>query len=180
MIPSPGYKFVHDSCSGDIKWILFQDDDTIIAEEKFQKLLMSSTNMTTCLAKKYSKAEVIRADSRGRSQYEREHYSVSRDEYPLDAYPTYCGGPCALLSRFDLDKIYEVAKLTNPGNFTMEDIIFTGIMRVKGNLTEPDDVRGICEHYNSNNKNTEIRSDVLKFCRSKLISENDCFMDPNK
>ena len=70
LIPSPGYKFVHDSCSGDIKWILFQDDDTIIAEEKFQKLLMSSTNMTTCLAKKYSKAEVIRADSRGRSQYE--------------------------------------------------------------------------------------------------------------
>jgi len=32
---------------------------------------------------------------------------VSRDEYPLDAYPTYCGGPCTLLSRFDLDRIYE-------------------------------------------------------------------------
>ena len=51
----------------------------------------------------------------------------------------------------------KVAKQTNPGNFTMEDIIFTGIMRVKANLTEPDDVRGVCEHYNSNNKHTEIR-----------------------
>ena len=39
----------------------------------------------------------------------------------------------------------------------MEDIIFTGIMRVKANLTEPDDVRGVCEHHNSNNKYTEIR-----------------------
>ena len=38
----------------------------------------------------------------------------------------------------------------------MEDIIFTGIMRVKGNLTEPDDVSGVCEHYNSKNKHSEI------------------------
>jgi len=30
-------------------------------------------------------------------------------------------------------------------------------MRVKANLTEPDDVRGVCEHHNSNNKYTEIR-----------------------
>ena len=39
----------------------------------------------------------------------------------------------------------------------MEDIIFTGIMRVKANLTEPDDVREVCEHYNSNDKIAEIR-----------------------
>ena len=39
----------------------------------------------------------------------------------------------------------------------MEDIIFTGIMRAKANLTEPDDVGGVCEHYNSNDKSNEIR-----------------------
>ena len=83
MIPWSGYKFVHDSCSGDIQWILFQDDDTIIAEKKFQKLLMSSTNITTCLAEKYSRAKVIRADSRGRSEYEVDikkvnHYKVHK------------------------------------------------------------------------------------------------------
>ena len=65
------------------------------------------------------------------------------------------------IPRFDLVGHFnwpnKVAKLTNPGNFTMEDIIFTGIMRVKANLTEPDDVRGVCEHHNSNNKYTEIR-----------------------
>ena len=65
------------------------------------------------------------------------------------------------IPRFDLvghfNWLNKVAKLTNPGNFTMEDIIFTGIMRVKANLTEPDDVREVCEHYNSNDKITEIR-----------------------
>ena len=75
MIPCSGYKYVHDSCSPDIKWILFQDDDTIIAENKFQKLLMHSTNITTCLAKKYSKAQVIRADSRRRSKYEVKNFN---------------------------------------------------------------------------------------------------------
>ena len=32
---------------------------------------------------------------------------MSRDEYPLDLYPTYCGGPCTLLSRYHADRIYE-------------------------------------------------------------------------
>jgi len=102
-----GYKYVHDSCSQDVKWILFQDDDTVVAEKNFQELLVSSSNITTCLVNKHSREEVIRADSPGRSQYEIDHFSVSRDEYPLDLYPTYCGGPCTLLSRYHVDRIYE-------------------------------------------------------------------------
>ena len=68
--PWSGYKYVHDSCSQDIKWILFQDDDTVVAEKNFQELLVSSSNITTCLVNKHSREEVIRADSRGRSQYQ--------------------------------------------------------------------------------------------------------------
>ena len=63
-----GYKYVREFCPQGVKFILFQDDDTIIAEQKFQKLLVSSR--TACLAKKYSRAKVIRTDSRGRSEYE--------------------------------------------------------------------------------------------------------------
>ena len=69
---------------------------------------------------KWSGASVIRPDDMSRSQYERDHYSVTKIEYDLDYYPTYCGGPCTLLTGSTMQKIYETAKLTNPGNFFME------------------------------------------------------------
>merc|ERR1711931_272306 len=81
-----------------------------------------------------------------------EHYSVSKEEYSLDTYPTYCGGPCTLLSRTNLERTFEVAKVTNPGKFTMEDVLFTGIMRVKAHLRQPSNVPAVCKHYNSPDK----------------------------
>ena len=48
--------------------------------------------------------------------------------------------------------IYNQSFVTNPGDFTMEDVIFTGILRVKSNLEAPvqsdDTVKGICRHFN--------------------------------
>ena len=34
-------------------------------------------------------------------------YDVSEDVYSLDTYPTYCGGPCTLLSGSTLEKSYQ-------------------------------------------------------------------------
>ena len=65
---------------------------------------------------------MIRPDDMSRSQYERDHYGVSKNEYELDVYPTYCGGPCTLLSGNTIKKSYETAKVTNPGKFTMEGL----------------------------------------------------------
>lgn len=79
MIPSSGYKYVHESCSEEVKWILFQDDDTIIAERKFQELLLSTSETSTCLAEKYSGATVIRTDSRRRSEYEVEIFKSEQN-----------------------------------------------------------------------------------------------------
>ena len=79
-----------------------------------------NNHYTTCLMEKWSGARVIRPDDMSRSQYERDHYSVTKIEYDLDYYPTYCGGPCTLLTGSTMQKIYETAKLTNPGNFFME------------------------------------------------------------
>ena len=69
---------------------------------------------------KWSGARVIRADDKSRSKYERDHYSVSKEECDLDYYPTYCGGPCTLLTGSTMQKSYETAKVTNPGKFIME------------------------------------------------------------
>ena len=151
---------------------------------------------------KWSNARVIRPDDKWRSQYERDNYGVSKDEYDLDVYPTYCGGPCTLLSGQTMIKSYETAKVTNPGKFTMEDILFTGIIRVKSNLPSPgiygpsclltrvkrtiheslfspNSSNGICNHYNDGNKLDLIKNVVEQYCKDHEIQHclvyNDFF-----
>ena len=34
-------------------------------------------------------------------------YDVMEDEYSLDTYPTYCGGPCTLLSGSTMEKSFQ-------------------------------------------------------------------------
>ena len=48
--------------------------------------------------------------------------------------------------------IYNQALVTNPGIFTMEDVFFTGILRVKSNLEAPLTANGICTHFNHDDK----------------------------
>ena len=48
--------------------------------------------------------------------------------------------------------IYNQALVTNPGIFTMEDVFFTGILRVKSNLEPPLTANGICTHFNHDDK----------------------------
>ena len=67
LIPLSGYKYVHEFCPREVKWILFQDDDTIITEQYFQKI--SASSQTTCLANKYSGSKVMRTDSPEISEY---------------------------------------------------------------------------------------------------------------
>ena len=73
-------------------------------------------------------------------------FAQTKDEYELDYYPTYCGGPCALMSADVMEKVYTFSKQTNPGTMSTEDALFTGVIRVKANLSEPAFVDGICTH----------------------------------
>ena len=133
------------------KLVLMHDDDTLINEANFNSHFVNFNKLemikkgwdhtafdtwtllfknpikdendyqTICLLDKWSFARVIRPDDFSRSEYERDHYSVRKEEYDHDYYPTYCGGPCTLLTGSTMQKSYATAKITNPGNFIMED-----------------------------------------------------------
>ena len=79
LIPLSGYKYVHKFCPREVKWILFQDDDTIITEQNFQKI--SASSQTTCLANKYSGSKVMRADSPEISRGKNFHWKVFKIKF---------------------------------------------------------------------------------------------------
>ena len=87
-------------------------------------------------------------------------FAQTKDEYELDYYPTYCGGPCALMSADVMEKVYTFSKQTNPGTMSTEDALFTGVIRVKANLSEPAHVGDICTHLVDGfyDKVTKLRS----------------------
>ena len=66
------------------------------------------------------KIEVLRPDNFFASQYNIDHYSVTKEDYALDYYPSFCMGACTLLSTSTVQRIYETAKVTNPGNFSLD------------------------------------------------------------
>ena len=108
----------------------------------------------TCLTKKGVNIPVFRPDS----PYKK--WAQSRDQYEFDHYPTYCNGPCALISANVMETIYTFSRQTNPGKMTIEDALFTGVIRVKANLSEPAHVGNICTHLIDDfyDKVTKLRS----------------------
>ena len=92
-----------------------------------------------------------------RNRFKIQKYSVTKSTYHLDIFPAYCGGPCTLLPSEYIKTGNEIAKNTNPGTFHHDDVLFTGIIRLKSEASDPVNVNGICTHYNSENKLKNIR-----------------------
>ena len=92
-----------------------------------------------------------------KNRFKIQKYSVTKSTYHLDIFPAYCGGPCTLLPSEYIKTGYEIAKNTNPGTFHHDDVLFTGIVRIKSGTSDPVNVNGICTHYNSENKLKNIR-----------------------
>jgi len=179
-----GYKYVTENCNHDHKWVLYLDDDTLLDETQFQEMITNtektneiSLNQPYCFAGlKMPKSGVIRPDNCFISDYKINKYSVTKSAYHLDIFPAYCGGPCTLLPSGYLQTGYDVAKNTNPEEFHHDDVLFTGIIRVKAGAPDPINVNGICTHYNSENKLKNIRSVVFKYCHENNISEDMCLV----
>ena len=83
-----GYKYVTENCHRDLKWALFLDDDTIIDENEFNQLLITTENENQgkpdeelrhpyCLAGlKWSKSGVVRPDNCFISEYKERFFII--------------------------------------------------------------------------------------------------------
>ena len=88
-----GYKYVTENCHHDFKWALFLDDDTIIDENEFNRLIITTENENQgkpdeelrhpyCLAGlKWSKSGVVRPDNCFISEYKERFFYNSHDEF---------------------------------------------------------------------------------------------------
>ena len=88
-----GYKYVTENCHRDLKWALFLDDDTIIDENDFNRLIITTENENQgkpdeelrhpyCLAGlKWSKSGVVRPDNCFISEYKERFFHNSHDEF---------------------------------------------------------------------------------------------------
>jgi hypothetical protein len=66
-------------------------------------------------------------------------YNVTTDQWASGHWlPEFCTGPCNLISRQTAIKILEAAGKTDPKGFKLEDVLFTGIIRIKAGLPAPD------------------------------------------
>ena len=101
---------------------------------------------------------------------------VTKEIYPKNFYPPFCSGTCYIISSTYARNIYRTAVLTNPDKFHLEDVLFTGILRVKADIDIPKEVKGICQHYDKITKTEEIRNLVLKYCLENNISQSSCFI----
>jgi len=155
-----GYRFFTQNCNGP-KWAIFADDDTFIDQKALEHFQSSELDpyRPYCLFKLHWNVGVIRSRDFLRRIFSHDtwqKYQISENQYSLASYPPYCGGPCSLVSSKFAEIIYNQALVTNPGIFTMEDVFFTGILRVKSNLDAPLTANGICTHFNHHDKELRL------------------------
>ena len=177
------FRYIEEYCSPEVagdKMILFQDDDTVVIEKDFENFALSpgsSLNTPFCLGSwVVANAGIIRPGDKRFSREEVEKWSVTREIYPKKFYPPYCSGTCYAISSNYARKIANTASVTNPQRFHHDDVLFTGILRVKANIDVPKRVNGICRHYNKATKIQNIKNVVLQYCMKNNISEPLCII----
>ena len=191
------FRYIDEYCNpNDEKMILFQDDDTVVVEKDFEKFVtsqefigrsldpgitgISGASIVTpfCLETwPIANARVIRPGNRKHTIIEVERWSVPEEIYPKDFYPPYCSGTCYAISSNYAREISKTASRTNPQTFHHDDVLFTGILRVKADIDIPTTVVGICTHYNKITKIQDIRNVVLEYCIKNSILKSHCFIE---
>jgi len=82
-------------------------------------------------------------------------WQVEREAWPAGFYyPDYCLGSCTIMSTRVAHQVAAKAMQTQFGSFTMEDILFSGIVRINGNIAGLTDAIGLCSHAYYENTDT--------------------------
>ena len=178
------FRYIEEYCSPEVageKLILFQDDDTVVTEKDFEKFVRKperrDKNIPYCLGSwTVANAPIIRPDSKKFSPEEVQKWSVTEEVYPKPFYPPYCSGTCYAISSIYAKTIAHTASVTNPQGFHHDDVLFTGILRVKADIDVPKKVNGICRHYNQKTKIKDIQKAVLYYCKKNNIAESLCII----
>ena len=125
-----GLKWLNRYCKN-VKLILKCDDDMVILMDKLFNHLKSVTGfplkpvVNTIICDVWSNRPVERAGGM--------KWTVSKEEYSADKYPTYCPG-LALLMSPDLVKVLWEKSL-NTKYFWVDDVFFTGLLVERLNVT---------------------------------------------
>ena len=117
-----GYQFYNDHCQNHAGLVQFIDDDTFVRFDQMEKILMDPGHVV-CL-------KGFPIDNNAVSYVGK--YYVWVDQWPSRyRVPKYCNGQCVGMSSVSARAIYKAAALTEPNNFRLEDMLFSGIIRKK-------------------------------------------------
>lgn len=155
-----GYTYVQEYCQPkNNTWVFFLDDDTTYDIERARAFMNKGTEPTVICAEKL--AHKFTAQRSGK-------YKVDLNAWPIGYYyPDYCLGSCTIMSTRRAHVIAEQGRKTHFGLFTMEDILFTGIMRINAQAGELTDARGVCSHADNKSSDTlqKLKQFYEKYCR---------------
>ncbi|KAL3102934.1 hypothetical protein niasHT_025842 [Heterodera trifolii] len=128
-----GLKWQQLFCAG-AKWVMKADDDTIVhlqrlahwTENKFNKI--AEQNPLVQFGIVHYSAKPIRDPNN--------KWFVSTDEFPADLYPNYLSGGVYLSTASAISAI--LANTHESDGFYMDDVLFTGILAERANVTLSD------------------------------------------
>lgn len=126
-----GLKWIKRHCNNNIKMILKSDDDMMI----YTSRMLDHLSLMTGYPHKPVTSTIIcdvwmnRKVERGVGM----KWSVSKEEFSRDRYPTYCPGLALLMTPDLVEKLWENA--LNTQYFWVDDVFFTGLLVEQLNIT---------------------------------------------
>jgi hypothetical protein len=138
-----GYQFFNDHCEKK-KYAIFHDDDIYVKLNELKgqlKKLDPAVPEIKCLKGTFwiqprSKIFEGKCIPEAPAMYFGKYYTWIDLYPPMFFIPTYSNGQATALTAAAAKKIYKVAKETDYREFRIEDMLYTGILRVKAGISK--------------------------------------------
>ena len=74
--------------------------------------------------------------------------------YPFaHRFPKFCHGPCVAVTSDASKKLFDLSRTHKWNHMPVEDVLFNGVMRELGNMTNIELQGGICRHMTGSRNN---------------------------